>query len=91
MPSPPELAGFRILALLGRGGMGAVYLADDLALGRKVAIKVLAEKFQSDREAPKRRIGQDDVVFPVLLSGGGKLVTAREAHRPKPASPLRRT
>jgi serine/threonine protein kinase len=53
-PAVPELPGFRILALLGRGGMGAVYLADDLALGRKVAIKVLAEKFQGEMEARDR-------------------------------------
>ena len=39
---------FRIVAPLGRGGMGEVYRADDLKLGQAVALKLLPDEFSRD-------------------------------------------
>jgi TolB-like protein len=49
-----NLGPYRILTLLGKGGMGEVYWAEDPKLGREVAIKVLPEGFAEDRERLKR-------------------------------------
>ena len=43
-----ELAGYRIESLLGLGGMSVVYLAEDLRLKRRVALKLLAAGLAED-------------------------------------------
>ena len=48
------LAHYRITALLGKGGMGEVYRAEDTKLGREVAIKVLTQEFSNNPERMAR-------------------------------------
>jgi len=55
----PSLVGrsishYQVLSLIGAGGMGEVYLAQDTSLGRKVALKLLPAAFTQDRERVRR-------------------------------------
>jgi len=49
-----KVSHFRVLTLLGGGGMGLVYKAEDLKLNRPVALKVLGEELASDFLAVQR-------------------------------------
>jgi serine/threonine-protein kinase len=63
-PGPPErlIGKYRVKRELGRGGMGAVYLAEQPALGREVAIKELIVNASADPSALTRFLQEAQVM-----------------------------
>ncbi len=49
-----QLGAYKIIARLGAGGMGEVWLAEDTRLRRKVALKLLPARFTADAERVRR-------------------------------------
>lgn len=75
-PQTRTIGRFSDATLIGRGGFGAVYMADDAEHGRKVAIKVLpgtlgdTERRRFDRERQTMgRLGSHPNIIPVHESG----------------------
>jgi streptogramin lyase len=56
-----ELGGYRLEGVLGRGGMGVVYLAEHVQLGRKVALKVLSPELATDERFRDRFVRESKI------------------------------
>ena len=58
LDNPPAIPDFRLGPLLGRGGMGAVYRAEQVSLGRKVAVKFVTDAQGGDFHEEARTVAQ---------------------------------
>jgi len=92
---------YRIVALLGKGGMGEVYRADDLTLGQQVALKFLREATAKDEALLERfrnevrtarRVSHPNVcrVYDVSETGGHTFLTMEYVDGEDLASLVRR-
>ena len=84
-----ELAGYRIESLLGWGGMSVVYLAEDLRLKRKVALKLPAASLAEDGAFRDRFLRESELAGDAPSTGSTVTAASRRsfaaAWRRKPA------
>ena len=75
------LAGrYRIVALIGRGGMGEVYRADDLKLGQAVALKFLPADLGSDARRLQRFLDEARMALRVTHPNVCRVYDISEVH-----------
>jgi YVTN family beta-propeller protein len=74
-----EIAGYRIDSVIGRGGMGVVYLAEDQHLKRKVALKVLAPELAVDGKFRERFVRESQLAASLDHPNIIPIFEAREA------------
>jgi uncharacterized membrane protein/tRNA A-37 threonylcarbamoyl transferase component Bud32 len=75
--SPQRIGDFTIIRVLGKGGMGTVYLAEDVRLGRKAAIKTMKpelaakpeDRLRFIREARAAAAVEHDNIVPIWQVG----------------------
>src|SRR6478609_2701559 len=75
---------YRLVRRIARGGMGTVWCADDGVLGRRVAIKLLAEQFIDDDRAVRRF--KREARTAARLSGHANIITIFDVGEATPLS-----
>ena len=97
-PAPGKerrLGDYRILREVGRGGMGVVYEAEQVSLGRRVALKVLPGHVAGDRKALERfrreakaaaRLHHTNIVPVFEVGQDGEVGLLRHAVHPGPGA-----
>ena len=95
-PTPRTLGDYRLLREIGRGGMGVVYAADQISMGRRVALKVLypsvtqsptaVERFRREAQATGRLHHTNIVAVYGIGNEGGTWFYAMEFVEGRPLS-----